>query len=80
MQQTKIFIKVTILYLSRFISKMVAEGFFFYPFSYPYPTKWGWYNMFSSCCAKDLAIIFTTGLPDVNSLETVVSANDCKCN
>jgi hypothetical protein len=36
-------------------------------FSYPYPTKWGWYHMFSSCCDKDSAIIFTTGrLPDVN--------------
>jgi hypothetical protein len=35
--------------------------------SYPYPTKWGRYNIFSSCCDKDLAIVFTTGrLPDVN--------------
>jgi hypothetical protein len=35
--------------------------------SYPYPTKWGRYNMFSSCCDEDSAIIFTTGrLPDVN--------------
>jgi hypothetical protein len=32
--------------------------------SYPYPTKWGRYNMFFH---KDSAIIFTTGrLPDVN--------------
>jgi hypothetical protein len=36
---------------------------------YPDPTKWGRYNMFSSCCDKDSAIIFTTGrLPDVNPL------------
>jgi hypothetical protein len=36
--------------------------------SYPYPTKWGRHNMFSSCCDKDSAIIFTIGrLPDVNS-------------
>jgi hypothetical protein len=35
--------------------------------SYPYPTMWGRYNMFLSCCDKDLAVIFTTGrLPDVN--------------
>jgi hypothetical protein len=35
-------------------------------FSYPYPTKWGWYK-FLSCCDKDSEIIFTTGrLPDVN--------------
>jgi hypothetical protein len=35
--------------------------------SYPYPSKWGRYNMFSSCCDKDSAFIFTTGcLPDVN--------------
>jgi hypothetical protein len=35
--------------------------------SYPYPTKWGWYNMFSSCFDKDSAFIFTTGrLPDVS--------------
>jgi hypothetical protein len=34
---------------------------------YPCPTKWGWYKMFSSCCDKDSAFIFTTGrLPDVN--------------
>jgi hypothetical protein len=34
--------------------------------TYPYPTKWGRYNMFSSCCDKDSAFIFTTGrLPDV---------------
>jgi hypothetical protein len=34
---------------------------------YPYPTKWGRCNMFSSCCDKDSAIVFTTGrLPDVN--------------
>jgi hypothetical protein len=33
--------------------------------SYPYPTKWGRY-MFSLYCDKDLAIIFTTGVPDVN--------------
>jgi hypothetical protein len=31
-----------------------------------YPTKWGRYNMFSSCCDKDTAFIFITGLPDVN--------------
>jgi hypothetical protein len=35
--------------------------------SCPYPTKWGRYNMFSSCCDKDSAFIFTTGrLPNVN--------------
>jgi hypothetical protein len=35
--------------------------------SYPYPTKLGRYNMFSSRCDKDSAFIFTTGrLPDVN--------------
>jgi hypothetical protein len=35
--------------------------------SYPYPTKWGRYNMFSSRCDKDPTFIFTTGrLPDVN--------------
>jgi hypothetical protein len=28
-------------------------------FSYPYPTKWGRYNKFSSCCDKDSAIIIT---------------------
>jgi hypothetical protein len=34
--------------------------------SYPYPTKWGRYNMFSSCCDNS-AIVFTTRhLPDVN--------------
>jgi hypothetical protein len=42
-----------------------AAVFFF--FSYPSPTKWGLYNIFSSCCDKDSAIVFTTGLlPDVN--------------
>jgi hypothetical protein len=35
--------------------------------SYPYPIKWGRYNMLSSYCDKDSAYIFTTGcLPDVN--------------
>jgi hypothetical protein len=35
--------------------------------SYPFPTKWGRYNLFSSCCDKDSAFIFTNGrLPDVN--------------
>jgi hypothetical protein len=30
-------------------------------------SNWGRYNMFSSCCDKDSAIVFTTGrLPDVN--------------
>jgi hypothetical protein len=34
---------------------------------YPYPTKWGRYNMFSSCCDKHSVIVFTTGrLPDVS--------------
>jgi hypothetical protein len=33
--------------------------FFFLPFSH---TEWGRYNMFSSCCDKDSAIIFTNGL------------------
>jgi hypothetical protein len=51
-----------------------------FSFSYPYPTKWGRYNMFS-CCDKDSAFIFTTGrLPDVTLLETGVGANDCKCS
>jgi hypothetical protein len=36
-------------------------------FFLPYPTKWGRYKMFSLCCNKDSAIIFTTGrVPDVN--------------
>jgi hypothetical protein len=36
-------------------------------FSYPYSTKWGWYNMFFLMLCKDSAIIFTTGrLPDAN--------------
>jgi hypothetical protein len=36
-------------------------------FSYPYPAKWGGYNMFSLCCDKDSAIVITTGrLPVVN--------------
>jgi hypothetical protein len=51
--------------------------------SYPYPAKWGRYNMFSSCCDKDSAIIFTTGgLTCLTSilLETGVDANNCKCN
>jgi hypothetical protein len=49
--------------------------------SYPYPTKWGRYNMFSSCCDKDSAIIFTTGhLMTSTLLETGVGANDCKSN
>jgi hypothetical protein len=30
-------------------------------FFYPYLTKWGWYNMFSSCCDKDSGIVFKTG-------------------
>jgi hypothetical protein len=35
--------------------------------SYPFPTRWGRYNMFSSCCDKDSEFIFTTRrLPDVN--------------
>jgi hypothetical protein len=35
--------------------------------SYPYPTKWGRYNMFSTCCDKNSAFIFSNGhLPDVN--------------
>jgi hypothetical protein len=39
----------------------------FSSFSYPYPTKWGWYNMFFISCDKDSAIIFTTDrLPDGN--------------
>jgi hypothetical protein len=29
--------------------------------SYPYPTKWGQYNKFSSCCDNESAIIFTIG-------------------
>jgi hypothetical protein len=29
--------------------------------SYRYPTKWGRYSIFSSCCDKEWAIIFTTG-------------------
>jgi hypothetical protein len=34
---------------------------------YTYPTKRGRYNMFSSCCDKDSAFIFTASrLPDVN--------------
>jgi hypothetical protein len=36
-------------------------------FSYPFPNKWGPYNMFSSCCDKNSAIVFTNGRrPDVN--------------
>jgi hypothetical protein len=36
-------------------------------FFYPYLINWGWYNMFSSCCDKDSAIVLTTGhLTDVN--------------
>jgi hypothetical protein len=39
----------------------------FIPSFYPYPTKWGWYKMFSACCDKDTTIIFTTSrLLDVN--------------
>jgi hypothetical protein len=46
----------------------------FYCSSYPYPTKWGRYNMFSSCCDKDSAIIFTTGRLTSTLLETGVDA------
>jgi hypothetical protein len=35
--------------------------------SYPYPTKWGRYNMFFTSCDKYSEIIFTIGrLPEVN--------------
>jgi hypothetical protein len=55
-----------------FANERFAKNFCFhiiisFPSSYPYPTKWGQYNMFSSCCDHVSAIIFTTGrLPDVN--------------
>jgi hypothetical protein len=41
---------------------------------------WGWYNMFSSCCDKDSAFIFTTACLTSTLLETGVDANDCKCS
>jgi hypothetical protein len=48
-------------------------------FSYLHPTKWGRCNMFSSCCDKDSAIVFTADrLADVTLLETGVGTNDCK--
>jgi hypothetical protein len=56
-------------------SSMEEKDKCYYPFFYseyhmrknvPYPTKWGRYNMFPSCCDKDSAIVFTNGLPDVN--------------
>jgi hypothetical protein len=53
--------------------------------SYPYPTKWGRYNMFS-CSDKDSAFIFTTGclrLPDVNDVvlttANAVGTNSLTC-
>jgi hypothetical protein len=36
---------------------LIAKSYF----SYPYPNKWGRFNVFLSCCDKDSAIIFTTG-------------------
>jgi hypothetical protein len=45
-------------------------------FSYPYPTKCSPYNMFSSCCDKDSAYIFSTGrLPDVNIVRQIYKVN-----
>jgi hypothetical protein len=49
--------------------------------SYPYPTKWRQYNMFSICYDKDSAFIFLRPAACLTStLETGVDANDCKCS
>jgi hypothetical protein len=50
----------------------------FSSFFFPYPTKWGRYNMFSSCCDKDSAIVWPVAcLP---STLLGVGTNDCKCS
>jgi hypothetical protein len=54
---------------------------FFFPFSYSYPTKWGRYNIFLSCCDKDSAFFLRPAACLTSTLlETGVDANDCKYN
>jgi hypothetical protein len=50
-------------------------------FSYPYPTKWGWYNIFFHLVIKIRQLFLRPAAFLTSTLfETRLGANDCKCS
>jgi hypothetical protein len=67
-----LFLSVTV-----FMARLSMYVSFFLSFSYPYPTKWGRYNMFSSCCGKDSANLYDWP-PALRQPSMKLDVNDCK--